>query len=59
MKKKDKVLIVIAGLAAAIIIPAFIYGAYWMAKTVSYNLFYEDMVRQTVAEMVQPEALKR
>ena len=36
----------------------FISGAYWVGKTVSYSLFYEDMVQATVVEMVKPEALK-
>ena len=36
----------------------FLYGAYWIAKTVSYNVFYEDMVQQTITEMVKPEYLK-
>lgn len=35
-----------------------IYGFSWLAKIGSYNLFYKDMVRQTVIEMVSPEALK-
>ena len=35
----------------------FVYGCYWVAKTVSYKVFYEDMVQKTVTEMVEPEAL--
>lgn len=35
----------------------FLYGSYWVAKTVSYQLFYEDMVQDTVREMVKTEAL--
>jgi hypothetical protein len=34
-----------------------IYGFYWIAKTVSYTIFYEDMVQDTVKEMVKPEYL--
>ena len=37
---------------------AFIYGVYWIGKTISYKVFYEDMVRGTITEMVKPEALK-
>lgn len=32
-----------------------LYGSYWVAKTVSYKLFYEDMVRETVTEMLEEE----
>ena len=41
-----------------LLICAFIYGCYWIAKTVSYQIFYKDMVRETITEMVKPEALK-
>lgn len=34
-----------------------IYGMYWVAKTVSYAIFYENMVEDTVREMVKPEYL--
>ena len=37
---------------------ACLYGAYWVAKNVSYNLFYEDMVKATITEMIKPESLK-
>ncbi|NOR27549.1 MAG: hypothetical protein GQ540_03355 [Lutibacter sp.] len=36
----------------------FMYGIYWVGKTISYNIFYKDMVRGTVIEMVNPEYLK-
>ena len=36
----------------------FIYGAYWVAKTVSYSIFYEDMVKVTITEMVKDECRK-
>ena len=35
-----------------------IYGCYWVAKTVSYTIFYEGMVQSTVRDMVKQEALK-
>jgi hypothetical protein len=34
------------------------YGAYTLAKKVNYSFMYEDMVRETVREMVKDEALK-
>lgn len=37
---------------------ALIYFTYWVAKHGSYWLWYEDMVKQTITEMVKPEALK-
>ena len=45
---------------AAIIVAIvwFVWGCIWVAKKVSYTLFYEDMVKATVIEMVKPDALK-
>jgi len=37
---------------------AFIYFMYWVFKTGSYWFFYEDMVQETIREMVQSGALK-
>jgi hypothetical protein len=36
-----------------------IYCSYWIAKTVSYKLFYEDMVRAEITEMVCEDSLIR
>jgi len=61
MNKKLKVLsaprvgIIVVAVAASIF---FIYGCYWVAKTVSYSVFYKNMVQQTITEMVKPESLK-
>jgi hypothetical protein len=38
-------------------IGTFCYGAFWLKKTLSYSWAYEDMVEQTVREMVKPEYL--
>jgi len=35
-----------------------IYGTYWVTKTVSYSIFYEDMVKATITEMVKDECRK-
>lgn len=35
-----------------------IYGLTKLGKTISYNWWYEDQVRQTVREMVNESALK-
>jgi len=50
-----KLLIVIAGLLGFV---AFVYGMYWVFKTVSYVLFYEEMVKATITTMIKPEYLK-
>lgn len=34
------------------------FGIWWVSKRVNYSLQYEDMVRATVREMVNPGALK-
>ena len=34
-----------------------LYGLYWVFKTVSYGLFYEKMVIETIHEEVRPEYL--
>ncbi len=33
-------------------------GGYWVAKNVSYAVFYEDMVIETIRQTVKPEYLK-
>ena len=45
-------------LIAIAILASITYGCYWIVKTVSYSLFYEDMVRQTIIDMVNESALK-
>lgn len=36
----------------------FVYGGHWITKHGSYFFFYEDMVQETITEMVKPESLK-
>jgi len=43
---------------AVIGIACFIVGAFWLAKNGSYFFFYEDMVKETIQELVKPEYLK-
>lgn len=50
---------VIVSIFGIVLICALIYGCYWVAKTVSYSIFYEDMVQETVREMVNPEYLRK
>tara|TARA_R110000868_G_C10973188_1_gene771477 strand:- start:23744 stop:23917 length:174 start_codon:yes stop_codon:yes gene_type:complete len=35
-----------------------LYGIYWVAKTVSYTVFYEDMVKETISYEVKKECLE-
>ena len=44
-------------IGAILLVCGLMYGSYWIAKTVSYTIFYESMVEQTVREMVKPEYL--
>jgi peptidoglycan biosynthesis protein MviN/MurJ (putative lipid II flippase) len=53
-----KLLTGLSGLLTLLLILASFYGAYWIAKTVSYSIFYEEMVKSTITEMVKPEAMK-
>ena len=49
---------IIAPIFGIIIFCVVLYGIYWIAKTVSYQVFYEGMVIETVKDMVKPEYLK-
>jgi len=55
---KNTVQMVAYSVAGLTLFCGILYGSYWVAKTVSYSLFYEDMVKQTVIEMVRPESLR-
>lgn len=47
------------GFLAVLVLACFIvYGAFWIKKSVSYSVYYKDMVEKTVREMVKPECLK-
>lgn len=48
----------IATVIAVFVVCATIYGFFWVAKRVSYAMFYESFVQDTVRQMVKPEALK-
>ena len=43
---------------ALIVSGAVIYEVYRLAKTVSYSVFYEDMVIETIHETVKADYLK-
>lgn len=41
-----------------VIFCALMYGMYWLVKSMSYWLFYEEMVKETIIELVKQDALK-
>jgi hypothetical protein len=55
---KDSIKIISAYLFGLAIFCLILWGGYWIAKTVSYRLFYKEMVEQTVIELVKPDSLK-
>ena len=48
---------VLGVIALVIFMGGVIYGTYWVAKTVSYSIFYEGMVNETITEKVKPSCL--
>jgi hypothetical protein len=40
-----------------LLVCGLIYGTYWVFKTVSYTVFYEDMVIETIHKTVKPQYL--
>ena len=53
--RRERLLIFILGFVIGCVV---IYGCYWFFKVFSYWLFYEDMVKQTINEVVKSVALK-
>lgn len=35
-----------------------IYGGFLISRKISYEIFYENLVQQTVRDMVKPEAIR-
>ena len=48
----------ILGIIGALVLVGVIYGCYWLAKIISYSIFYENMVIKTIKEVVKSESLK-
>jgi len=46
------------GLAAVVAGLVLFYFSYWVGKNVSYWFFYEDLVKETINEIVKQSALK-
>ena len=45
-------------LFAIAVMCAALYGWWWLLKNGSYWLWYEDLVKETIREVVRQEALK-
>ena len=45
------------GIAVLLVLSIGMYGVFWLSKKISYEIFYEDLVQQTVKDMVKPEYL--
>lgn len=48
---------IIYGVIGVLLFCLFTYGMYYIFKSVSYNLFYEDMVKDTVLEVLKAKQL--
>lgn len=48
------IILAVVGISASMI-----YGGYWAAKHFSYSWWYEDMVKQTIRQMVNETALRK
>jgi len=49
---------IIGAIIGILLLICVVYGGYWVAKNVSYSLFYEEMVLETIKETVKPQYLK-
>lgn len=43
---------------ACLLFVGLTYGVWQLSRTINYSLSYEDMVQETVCEIVKPEHLK-
>jgi len=48
----------LVGIVAVSLAVGLVYGGYWLTKTLSYSFFYEDMVQETVRELVKSDSLR-
>jgi hypothetical protein len=49
---------ILIAVALTIALSTVVYGFYWIAKHISYHVFYRDLVEQTVRDMVKSESLR-
>lgn len=50
---------IMAAISGFIVVLCLAYGAWQLARKWNYFFSYEDMVQQTVCEMIKPEHLKK
>jgi len=50
---------VLACISAVLLIGLLAYGGWILQKKLSYSFSYENMVKETVCEMIKPEYLKQ
>jgi hypothetical protein len=56
--KKEEYMKILAGIGIVIIIVVFALSSWFIGRKINYSLSYENMVRQTIIEMVEEDALK-
>lgn len=49
---------IILGILALVLAAMFVYGILWAEKTITYAHLYQELVEQTITDMVKPEYLK-
>ena len=54
---KKEVVNVVSVVVGIVVFCALSYGMYWVFKTVSYGIFYESMVIETLHSVVKAECL--
>ncbi|MEJ2043668.1 MAG: hypothetical protein P8X74_03775 [Reinekea sp.] len=54
---KTKIFGFLIGVVAALATGIIFYGCFWVAKNVSYSIFYQDMVKQTIHETIKNECI--
>ena len=42
-----------------LLIASVIWIGYWIRRKINYGLMYKGLVKETITEMVRPEALKK
>jgi len=55
---KEEIKNILLYLVAFVLFMIIIYGAWNLARIINYSLTYEDMVKETICEMVKTENLK-
>ena len=54
---RDETVKVVSVVVGLVVFCALSYGMYWVFKTISYGVFYESMVIETLHSVVKAECL--